>query len=152
MPGTPTDRPLQRTCSNAGEAVPLAVRNESARIVAGAVSRPSMVVTLPERVRMTMKPPPPIPDENGSVTPSTPAAATVASIALPPRRSVSIAAFVASASTVAAAPPLPVAVGSLTNSVARLGGRRRGERGRHEPGGEKPPLPARHAKPSRFSL
>jgi hypothetical protein len=49
------------------------------------------------------------------VTPSTPAAATVASIALPPRRSVSIAALVASASTVAAAPPLPVAVGCLVN-------------------------------------
>ena len=63
-----------------------------------------------------MKPPPPMPAENGSVTPSTPAAATVASTALPPRRSVSIAALVASASTVPAAPPLPTAVGSFTNS------------------------------------
>ena len=57
-----------------------------------------------------MKPPPPMPHENGSVTPSTAAAVTAASVALPPRRSVSIAACVASRSTVAAAPPLPTAV------------------------------------------
>ena len=57
-----------------------------------------------------MKPPPPIPLENGSVTPSTAAAVTAASTALPPWRSVSIAAWVAWRSTVAAAPPLPVAV------------------------------------------
>src|SRR5206468_1895887 len=59
---------------------------------------------------MTMKPPPPTPDENGSVTPSTPAAVTAASTALPPPFRVSIAAWVASVSTVAAAPPVPVAV------------------------------------------
>ena len=51
-----------------------------------------------------MKPPPPMPHENGSVTPSTAAAATAASTALPPALSVSIAAWVPSASTVAAAP------------------------------------------------
>ena len=85
-------------------------------MAAGAFSRPSIVVTLPCGVRMTMKPPPPMPAENGSVTPSTPAAATVASTALPPRLSVSIAALVASASTVPAAPPLPTAVGSFTKS------------------------------------
>src|SRR5262245_30680661 len=61
-----------------------------------------------------MNPPPPIPHENGSVTPSTPAAATAASTAFPPLRSMSIAAWVASRSTVAAAPPVPIAVGSLT--------------------------------------
>ena len=58
-----------------------------------------------------MKPPPPMPHENGSVTPSTPAAATAASTALPPAFSVSIAACVASVSTLAAAPPVPVDVG-----------------------------------------
>ena len=58
-----------------------------------------------------MKPPPPMPDENGSVTPSTAAAATAASTALPPRRSTSSAAPVATLSTVAAAPPVPCAVG-----------------------------------------
>src|SRR3954447_6161881 len=58
-----------------------------------------------------MKPPPPMPQENGSVTPSTAAAVTAASVALPPRRSVSIAAFVARRSTVAAAPRYPVEVG-----------------------------------------
>ncbi len=58
-----------------------------------------------------MKPPPPMPAENGSVTPSTPAAATAASTALPPDRSVSMAASVARTSTVAAAPPVPIAVG-----------------------------------------
>ncbi len=60
---------------------------------------------------MTMNPPPPMPHENGSVTPSTPAAATAASTAFPPRRSVSMAAWVPARSTVAAAPPLPMAVG-----------------------------------------
>ena len=80
---------------------------------AGAVSRESMVVTCPSGVRMTMKPPPPIPQEKGSVTPSTPAAATAASTALPPERKVWIAARVASVSTVAAAPPRPIAVGCL---------------------------------------
>ena len=88
-------------------------KNESGCIVAGAFSRPSIVVTLPLAVRMTMKPPPPMPHENGSVTPSTPAAATAASTALPPSSSTSIAACVASVSTVAAAPPVPRAVGGL---------------------------------------
>src|SRR5919198_483486 len=48
---------------------------------------------------MTMKPPPPIPDENGSVTPRTAAAVTAASTAC-----------FAGVPTVAAAPPVPVAV------------------------------------------
>ena len=56
-----------------------------------------------------MKPPPPMPHEYGSVTPRTAAAATAASTALPPLRSVSIAASVPSTSTVAAAPRVPVA-------------------------------------------
>ena len=64
-----------------------------------------------------MKPPPPMPAENGSVTPSTPAAATAASTALPPLRSMSIAASVASTSTVAAAPLEPTAVGFLTGGL-----------------------------------
>ena len=85
-------------------------KNESGAIAAGAVSRPSIVFTSPPAVRITMNPPPPMPAENGSVTPSTPAAATVASIAFPPLRSVRIAAAVASRSMVAAAPPLPTAV------------------------------------------
>ncbi len=41
----------------------------SGRMAAGAFSRPSIVVTLPCGVRMTMNPPPPMPAENGSVTP-----------------------------------------------------------------------------------
>src|SRR5215210_1306452 len=65
---------------------------------------------------MTMKPPPPMPQENGSTTPSTPAAAIAASTALPPERRTSIAALVASGSTVAADPPLPIAVGVLGGS------------------------------------
>src|SRR5689334_10423108 len=59
---------------------------------------------------MTMNPPPPIPEENGSVTPRTPAAAIAASTALPPSRSACTAAPVAVASTLDAAPPVPVAV------------------------------------------
>ena len=65
---------------------------------------------------MTMKPPPPMPHENGSVTPSTPAAATAASTALPPERSTLIAVCVASGSTVEAEPPYPTAVGVLGGS------------------------------------
>ncbi len=60
-------------------------KNESGRIAAGDFSRESIVVTLPFGLRISMKPPPPIPAENGSVTPSTAAAATAASTALPPR-------------------------------------------------------------------
>src|SRR5215208_4700212 len=86
---------------------------ESGCMAAGAFSRLSNVLMLPLRVRMTMNPPPPTPQENGSTTPSTPAAATAASTALPPRRRVWIAARVARASTVAAAPPVPRSVGVL---------------------------------------
>jgi hypothetical protein len=90
VPGTPADRPLQRASSN-GSAAPSS-KNDVGCIAAGDSSRESMVVILPSRVRMTMKPPPPMPHENGSVTPSTPAAATAASTALPPSRRVVIAA------------------------------------------------------------
>ena len=83
---------------------------------------------------MTMKPPPPIPHENGSVTPRTAAAATAASTALPPSRSVSMAACVASVSTVAAAPPVPVAVGGPCEAGVRKGAYLCGERG--DPGDE----------------
>src|SRR5919201_960159 len=60
-----------------------------------------------------MKPPPPMPHEYGSTTPSTPAAPTAASTALPPWRRTPIAARVACRSTLAAAPPAPTAVGCL---------------------------------------
>src|SRR5829696_6853082 len=66
-----------------------------------------------------MKPPPPTPHENGSVTPSTAAAATAASIAFPPSARMSIAACEASRSTDAAAPPVPVEVGG--SDAARVG-------------------------------
>src|SRR5438045_9358259 len=93
--------------------------NDAGVIAAGAVSRPSIVVTLPSDVRgMTMKPPPPIPHENGSATPRTPAAVTAASTAFPPRFSASIAACVASVSTLAAAPPVPVEVGGPDGATA----------------------------------
>src|SRR5919204_2387544 len=65
-----------------------------------------------------MNPPPPIPQENGSVTPSTAAAVTAASMALPPFLSVSIAACVASVSTDAAAPPVPTDVGGPNGATA----------------------------------
>src|SRR4051812_38198978 len=91
-------------------------------IAAGAVSRESMVVILPVLAsRMTMNPPPPMPQLNGSTTPSTPAAATAASKALPPAASTSIAAFVASGSTLAAAPLYPSAVGCLACPCAAGG-------------------------------
>src|SRR5215210_8423037 len=55
-----------------------------------------------------------MPAENGSVTPSVAAAATAASTALPPLRSTSRPTRVASASTVATAPPVPTAAGVFT--------------------------------------
>jgi len=77
--------PVKRASSN-GSGVPFS-QKESGRIAAGDSSRPSIVVTFPRAVRITMKPPPPMPQEKGSVTPSTLAAATAASTALPPSRS-----------------------------------------------------------------
>src|SRR5436305_1975841 len=56
-----------------------------------------------------MNPPPPRPATYGSVTPRVALAATAASIALPPLPRIPIAVWVASASTEAAAPPVPVA-------------------------------------------
>src|SRR4051795_2893666 len=63
-----------------------------------------------------MKPPPPMPHEYGSPTPSTLEAAIAASTALPPRRRTSIAAWVPCESTVAAPPPTPTAVGCLVGA------------------------------------
>jgi GNAT superfamily N-acetyltransferase len=57
-----------------------------------------------------MKPPPPGPATNGTVTPSALAVATAASTALPPRRRTSIPARLAPTSIEATAPPVPVAV------------------------------------------
>ena len=65
-----------------------------------------------------MKPPPPMPQLYGSTTPSTLAAAIAASNALPPPAITSIAACVASGSTLAAAPPLPLAVGCFSCAPA----------------------------------
>src|SRR3954454_5158443 len=56
-----------------------------------------------------MNPPPPSPATYGSVTPRVALAATAASIALPPLLRIPIAVLVASLSTEAAAPPVPVA-------------------------------------------
>src|SRR3954467_14994011 len=76
---------------------------------------------------MTMKPPPPSPHENGSATPRTPAAVTAASTAFPPRFSASIAACVASVSTLAAAPPVAAAApGPGGAGRGRWAGRRDG--------------------------
>src|SRR3954451_5520171 len=54
-----------------------------------------------------------MPDETGSVTPRAGAAATAASAALPPARSTSMPALVASRSTVDTAPPEPTATACL---------------------------------------
>ena len=120
MPGTPTERPLNRAELN-GSGAPFS-QNESTRIAAGAVSRWSIDVTEPLAVRSSRKPPPPMPHENGSVTPSTAAAVIAASTAFPPPRRVSTAAWVASVSTVAAAPPVPIAVGGPVGAVAAAAG------------------------------
>src|SRR5256885_3253547 len=61
-----------------------------------------------------MNPPPPIPQENGSPTPSRAAGATAASTALPPSLRTRMPAAVASRLTDATAPPLPMATGCLT--------------------------------------
>jgi len=61
-----------------------------------------------------MKPPPPGPATNGSVTPSVEAVATAASMALPPALSTRMPAWLALNSELATAPPVPVATGCLT--------------------------------------
>ncbi len=60
---------------------------------------------------MTMKPPPPGPATNGTVTPRALAVATAASTASPPRRSTSTPARLAPTSIDATAPPVPTATG-----------------------------------------
>src|SRR5690348_12965365 len=60
-----------------------------------------------------MKPPPPGPATNGSLTPSALAVATAASIALPPCRSTRMPARLASRSAEVTAPPEPTASGCL---------------------------------------
>src|SRR5204862_6946492 len=114
VPGTPTEKPLL-TASAKGNGCPVAGSTKAVgRIAAGAVSRPSRVTTRCVAAwKYTKKPPPPIPAEYGSVTPRVAAAATAASTALPPARSTSIADRLASASTVATAPPVPIATACL---------------------------------------
>src|ERR687892_617474 len=85
VPGTPAESPLYRAALKPSGA-PFS-KKDCGCMAAGAVSRWSMVVTESSAVRITMNPPPPMPAENGSVTPSTAAAATAASTALPPARS-----------------------------------------------------------------
>src|SRR4051794_18077335 len=79
VPGMPAEIPLKRASLN-GSGAPFS-QNDVGVIEAGDSSRPSIVVTLPLAVRITMNPPPPMPHEYGSVTPNTLAAATAASIA-----------------------------------------------------------------------
>src|SRR5579875_941243 len=67
---------------------------------------------------MTMKPPPPGPATNGTVTPSALAVATAASTALPPRLSTSMPARLALASIEATEPPLPAAIGCVAGTAA----------------------------------
>jgi hypothetical protein len=95
------------------------MKNESGFMSFGEISRESIVVIRPLRPsRNVMKPPPPRPQLYGSTTPSTLAAAIAPSNALPPRLSTSIAALVASGSTLAAAPPVPLAVGCFSWATA----------------------------------
>ncbi len=76
-----------------------------------------------------------MPAEKGSVTPSVAAAATAASTALPPRRRTSSPTWVAVASTVATAPPYPMAVGPDAGADAEaeaVGTTTRGASGDHD--------------------
>src|SRR5699024_123249 len=76
-----------------------------------------MVVTRPERAsRWTKKPPPPIPHEYGSVTPSAAAVAMAASTALPPSASTRRPMSLAYGSTDDTAPPEPIASGTFSGS------------------------------------
>jgi len=59
-----------------------------------------------------------MPAENGSVTPSAAAVAMAASAALPPAFRMSMPTWVASASTLATAPPLPVITGTFDTASA----------------------------------
>src|SRR5438445_689231 len=64
-----------------------------------------------------------MPEEYGSVTPSAAAVATAASTAFPPWRSTSVPAAEASASTLATAPPYPMASGLLAGVGCGAGAR-----------------------------
>ena len=75
-------------------------RNMSGRAARGARPLPSMTVSRPSGRRMTIAATPPIPLSAGSATPMTNAAVTAASTALPPSRSTSSAASVASGRSV----------------------------------------------------
>ena len=77
--------------------VPSGLRNRSGRAAAGAVSRPSRVMTRRDAwSQCTMKLPPPMPELCGSTTLSTSCTAMAASTALPPIRSISRPAAAAS--------------------------------------------------------
>ncbi len=70
-------------------ALPPTSSNMSARAARGARVPPSMATTVPSGRRITMPAMPPMPLVKGSTTPITNAAATAASTALPPSRSIS---------------------------------------------------------------
>jgi hypothetical protein len=97
--------------------LPSASRKTPGWKLAGATSRWSMAITrLSLADQMSMKPPPPMPQLNGSVTPSVAAAATAASMALPPASRICIAARLASCEMVATAPPWPVSTGCFASA------------------------------------
>ena len=106
MPGTPTESPDETASANAYGWPVAGSMNAVVGMAAGAVSRPSIVVTSPVAAsKYTKYPPPPIPALYGSVTPSAAAVATAASAALPPLRSTWRPMALASASTDDTAPP-----------------------------------------------
>ena len=97
--------------------LPSSSRYKSRRTSRGARSRPSSITVLPSSARYNnQKPPPPRPDEYGSTTASTLAAATAASKAFPPRSRISNAASVASGCAVATA-----ALRALSSAPAGVG-------------------------------
>src|SRR5215510_5240853 len=81
-PGTPTERP-PTTASRQARGLPCASRKRSGVAAAGAVSRPSNATTCAPSWSKS-KAPPPMPEDCGSVNPSTNCAAIAASTAEPP--------------------------------------------------------------------
>ncbi len=114
-PGMPAASALFKAFSRSRR--PSAARNSSARAPAGEVSRASRNPLRPSAWRSRKKPPPPRPELEGSTTAKAALTATAASKALPPARSTSKPASVASgwALAIAASPGEAPRAGARTS-------------------------------------
>src|SRR5690606_36558433 len=116
LEGTPTLRP-DSTASIKGNGRPSWPRNQSGAAAAGAVSRPSRVSIVPSAEWCSRNPPPPIPELCGSTTVSASIVAIAASVALPPRRSISAPASAARGSAALTTPRASAVSGAVAGAA-----------------------------------